>query len=78
MKRSAWPYSAERAATHRLDRLRFIQILCRHLAIHVPEQPEVRMTHLVNAMEPRPQLVVLDLAASPGIDLSVADMLRGL
>ncbi|NTU62639.1 MAG: sodium-independent anion transporter [Chloroflexi bacterium] len=36
------------------------------------------MTHLVDAMEPRPQLVVLDLAASPCIDLSVADMLRDL
>ena len=37
-----------------------------------------QLTHLVTALEPRPKLVVLDLASSPTIDLSVVDMLRDL
>ena len=37
-----------------------------------------QLMQLVTALEPRPKLVVLDLAGSPGIDLSVADMLRDL
>jgi sulfate permease, SulP family len=37
-----------------------------------------QLTQLVTALEPRPRLVVVDLAGSPGIDLSVADMLRDL
>jgi SulP family sulfate permease len=37
-----------------------------------------QLMRLVTAMTPRPQLMVLDLTASPVIDLSVADMLRDL
>ena len=37
-----------------------------------------QLTQLVTALEPRPQWVVLDLAGSPAIDLSVVDMLRDL
>lgn len=37
-----------------------------------------QLTQLVSALEPRPKWVVLDLASSPTIDLSVVDMLRDL
>jgi MFS superfamily sulfate permease-like transporter len=37
-----------------------------------------QLMQLVTALEPRPKLVVMDLAGSPGSDLSVVDMLRDL
>ena len=37
-----------------------------------------QLTQLVTTTTPRPQLVVMDLAGSPGSDLSVMDMLRDL
>ena len=49
-------------------------------ALFYANAPLIReqLMHLVTALDSRPKLVVLDLAGSPAIDLSVVDMLRDL
>jgi sulfate permease, SulP family len=49
-------------------------------ALFYANAPVIReqLAHLVAALEPRPKLVVLDLAGTPHTDLSAVDMLRDL